>query len=165
MVPKISHGDTNLNDLLPSCQLPALLGGIVSWQGPCNCRRVPLPNLIRLPRGLPGFESIRELRITPHGVLPLFHLEGLASFWAVPVERLDQAYEAEISDDDAAVLGPDRSCWRWLAILSLQDGELTANLLAPLVIDVAWGTAVQAVRSDQRYSHAHVVRPGKGAQC
>jgi flagellar assembly factor FliW len=45
-----------------------------------------------------------------------------------------------------------------LALLSIADGgRMTANLLAPIVINLADRVAVQAVRSDLKYSHQHPV--------
>jgi flagellar assembly factor FliW len=47
-----------------------------------------------------------------------------------------------------------------LALLSAaENGPLTANLLAPVVINLAAGRAVQAVRSDRAYSHKHPLLP------
>jgi flagellar assembly factor FliW len=54
-----------------------------------------------------------------------------------------------------------------LAIVSAQtDGTLTANLLAPVVINLNTRVGVQAVRQDARYSHQHkLILEGEGAPC
>jgi flagellar assembly factor FliW len=45
-----------------------------------------------------------------------------------------------------------------LAILTVPaEGPITANLLAPVVVNLATSVGVQAVRADTAYSHRHAV--------
>jgi flagellar assembly factor FliW len=45
-----------------------------------------------------------------------------------------------------------------LAILTVpKEGPVTANLLAPVVVNLATRVAVQAVRADTMYSHRHPI--------
>jgi flagellar assembly factor FliW len=85
-------------------------------------------------------------------------------FVAAPVEAIEPAYQLELSSEDLHHLGlienrqPPRGEVLCLAILSApESGRPTANLLAPVVIDRASRRAVQAVRSDSRYSHQHAL--------
>lgn len=123
------------------------------------------PKRIHLPQGLPGFEDLRSLDVTVHGTLPILRLEGSVGFWAAPVDVVDPEYEPEISVEARELLGGDPAQWMLAAILSSSDGAMTANLLAPLAINLESGVAVQMVRSDSKYSHVHPVKPAKGAAC
>lgn len=114
---------------------------------------------------MPGFEELRFLDVTVHGTLPLWHLEGSAGFWAAPVFAVDPCYEPEVSSEAREALGDDPTRWLFLAILSSVNGDMTANLLAPLAINVDRGVAVQIVRGDAKYSHVHPVKSVKAAGC
>ncbi|HUA87518.1 MAG TPA: flagellar assembly protein FliW [Bryobacteraceae bacterium] len=120
--------------------------------------------VIEFPAGLPGFEAQRKfVLIERPSVAPILFLESLDSpelcFPAVPISAIDPQYELAMTPEDARLLGSDRLenvvC---LAILTAApEGPLTANLLAPVVIDPQSRRAVQAVRMDKRYSHRHSV--------
>jgi flagellar assembly factor FliW len=121
---------------------------------------------LTFPRGLPGFESCRKFVILDEPRLaPLLHLQSLEipalCFLALPVRTLDAAYETMLSAEDRDTLGVSegQAATLDLAMLAVAtDGQLTANLMAPVVIDLSTRRAVQAVRSDARYSHQHEVR-------
>jgi flagellar assembly factor FliW len=117
------------------------------------------------PRGLPGFENCRRFVLLDDPALtPLVHLQSLETaglcFLALPVRSIDAGYETSLANEDREVLGMENQTQATLdlALLSVAaDGRLTANLLAPLVIDLATQRGVQAVRLDTRYSHQHVL--------
>lgn len=123
---------------------------------------------LTFPRGLPGFEDCRQFVLLDQpDFSPLVHMQSLETpelcFLALPVRTVDEAYEIALSPEDreAAGLGdldePGRATLD-LALLSVAtDGRLTANLLAPIVINLTTRQAVQAVRGDTRYSHAQVL--------
>lgn len=83
-------------------------------------------------------------------------------FHAIPVAVVDPHYQIGITAEDLRLLGFNDTrqpvegilC---LAILSFNGAELTANLLAPVVVNLHSGVCVQAVRDDARYSHCHSV--------
>jgi len=75
-------------------------------------------------------------------------------FLALPVRSIDPGYETALAAEDRDVVGSGERLE--LALLSAgRDGSLSANLLAPVVIDLATRRAVQAVRVDTKYSHRH----------
>jgi flagellar assembly factor FliW len=117
---------------------------------------------LQFPRGLPGFEHCRRFVLLNQPSLdPLIHMQSLEipdlCFLALPVQTIDSAYETELTPEDQRTLG-DTQRTLALALLSVSvDGELTANLLAPVVINLSDRIAVQAVRSDLKYSHQHPV--------
>jgi flagellar assembly factor FliW len=134
--------------------------------------------VLYFPQGLPGFENRQRFIVNePPSLTPFVCLRSVESpelcLWAAPVHVLDPGYWLEISPEDLAVLGwtkksapvdgpvdgpvhgKDVLC---LAIVCRsQAGFFTANLLAPVVINVKTRMAVQAVRSDNRYSHRHPI--------
>ncbi len=119
---------------------------------------------IEFPAGLPGFEARRQfVLIERASIAPILFLQSLDSpdlcFPAAPVRAIDPQYELALTADDLRLLGSGAAeDLIALAILSApNDGPLTANLLAPVVIDPRSRRAVQAVRMDRRYSHRHPI--------
>ena len=91
-------------------------------------------------------------------------------FLAFPVQVVDPDYHLGLEPEDLAVLGLERGRQPRigtdvlvLSLLSVRDGfPITANLMAPLVVNLRTFQAVQAVRHDSRYSFEHLVQ-GAGA--
>lgn len=114
------------------------------------------------PRGLPGFEHCRRFVLLNQPSLePLIHMQSLEipdlCFLALPVQTIDSTYETELAPEDQQTLG-DSAMTLDLALLSVaSEGNVSANLLAPVVINLTDRIAVQAVRSDLKYSHQHRV--------
>jgi flagellar assembly factor FliW len=129
---------------------------------------------LEFPQGLPGFEGCGRFAVVERPQLaPVVCLQSLDSpdvcFWAAPARFIDEAYSLEMGSEDLRVLGfeqlaesNDLLC---LAILCApENGPLTANLLAPVVVNLKTRVAVQAVRADNRYSHRHPVRVEAAAE-
>jgi len=120
---------------------------------------------LTFPHGLPGFEQERNFSLVEEASrAPLLTIESETTpdlrFHALPVTLLDPAYELQLSHEDLAALGIEQVSGGdqllCLAILAApENGPLSANLLAPVVINCTERLAVQAVRVDQRYSHCH----------
>ena len=136
------------------------------------------PNeVLDFPAGLPGYENQnRFILVEKPAHAPIMFLQSLQSpdlcFLAAPINLIDSAYELAMIEEDLRRLKLDDTrqpavdanivC---LALLSAaENGPLTANLLAPVVINVAERLAVQAVRMDSRYSHQHPL-PAREASC
>ena len=127
-------------------------------------------SVLTFPCGLPGFESHTRFTVIEQPPLaPIVFLQSLDApelcFLAAPVATIDASYALSITHDDLERLGLDGSrqpdpvhevlC---LALLCVpENGPLTANLLAPIVIHLRSRIAVQAVRTDTRYSHLHPI--------
>ncbi|MCU1232529.1 MAG: hypothetical protein JWP63_496 [Candidatus Solibacter sp.] len=124
-------------------------------------------SVVVFPAGLPAFEEKRRflaLHFQPSA--PLVYLQSLEAgelcFVTLPVGAIDPNYQLTMSDDDVEriglargrqpAIGSDVLC---LAVLSIREGGPTANLLAPVVINLANRLAVQAVAQDVSYSHRH----------
>jgi flagellar assembly factor FliW len=122
---------------------------------------------IEFPCGVPGFEHQGRFVLVEQAALaPLVFLQSLETpglcFPAVPAAAIDPLYQLEVTREDLELLGLDPArqpetgrevlC---LAIVAAQEGAPTANLLAPIVINLSLRVGVQAVRMDARYSHRH----------
>jgi len=132
---------------------------------------------IEFPAGLPGFEARRRfLAIKLPDTDPLVFLQSLEDpdlcFVTLPVSAVDPRFRLRLSEEDLEVLGiaggrqprlgPDVL---GLAIVSIRASGPTANLLAPVVVNVANLKAVQAVLADSGYSHQHPILPQEAAVC
>jgi flagellar assembly factor FliW len=94
-------------------------------------------------------------------------------FIAFPVLVIDPDYALSVSFEDLEQLGLDPTSQPAigpellvLALVSLQGPAPTANLMAPVVINVEKRVGVQAVRRDFVYSHQHpVVSASRSQAC
>lgn len=104
--------------------------------------------VLETPEGLPGFEELRQFVLLPVrrdlAWLQSVELPALA-FLMIRTDRVDPA--AWPGHPDA-----------W-AIVTLEPGTgaATANLLAPVLINRAAGTAHQRIAADTRWTTAHPV--------
>jgi flagellar assembly factor FliW len=134
-------------------------------------------SVFEFPRGLPGFEERRRfLPVQNPQTAPILFLQSLEDpalcFITLPVLVVDPRYRLRMSPPDLEVLewkterqpriGEDVLC---LAVLSFQKSGPTANLLAPVVVDLKTYTAVQAVAAESDYSHQHALFPPEAAPC
>jgi flagellar assembly factor FliW len=110
---------------------------------------------------MPAFESERRFRLTDRE--PLLFLESETnpelSFLLLPVALIDPDYRLALSTEDRATLdaSAESSLLCLAVVTAAEDSPPTANLLAPVVVNLACGRAVQAVRSDTMYSHRHAL--------
>jgi flagellar assembly factor FliW len=118
--------------------------------------------VITFPAGLPAFENHTHfLPIEDAARLPFVFLQSLEEarlcFLTLPVTVLDPHYQLKMSAEDLKAVGllqlgglaTDLLC---LAVVSFNpDGNPTANLLAPIVVNGATRTGVQSVRDDFAY--------------
>lgn len=121
---------------------------------------------LEFPRGLFGFEEETSfLPIEPASLRPLVFLQSLSTpdlcFISLPVFVVDRDYSLAVrpedlktvglSSDQQPVIGTDVRC---LVIVRIQPGgPSTANLMAPLVVNLRNSKAIQSVSLHQDYSH------------
>ncbi len=122
------------------------------------------------PSGLPGFRQEKAFVFieTPE-YAPLVFLQSLSQaslcFLALPVLSVNPDYRLAVSTEDRASLGldPERDPVPGDGILVFALVSLhanlppTANLMAPIVVNVRQRRALQAIRVDRVYSHQHPV--------
>ena len=129
-------------------------------------------SVFEFPYGLPGFEHDTQfvlIELEQHA--PLVFLQSLSRkdlcFLAFPIQVVDPDYRLGVTPDDLKALDlelarqPDVATEVLvLALISLHDKfSATANLMAPIVINLRTRQALQAIRQDSSYSHQHPVRP------
>jgi flagellar assembly factor FliW len=126
---------------------------------------------LEFPRGLPGFDSRKRfvaVRFVESD--PLVYLQSLEDpglcFITAPVQTVDPKYRLKVSAEDLEQLGlPLAHQPRIgedvlaLTVVAIRETGPTANLLAPVVVNLRNRRAVQAVSEEQGYSHQHVILP------
>lgn len=129
------------------------------------------PSLVlTLPAGLPGFDGYSLFTVVaPAELRPVVFLQSLNApdlcFLAAPVAVIDPLYSLALSQEDldrlqldpAAQPVPGVDVLLLTLLCAPETGPWTANLLAPVVINLHNRLAVQAVRGDSRYSHQHPI--------
>jgi flagellar assembly factor FliW len=144
--------------------------------GTLSCREEAV---FEFPRGLPAFENEKRFVLIelPENS-PLVFLQSLSEprlcFLAFPIQVVDRDYKLAVSVEDlsALALDPGRqpgvgSEVSVLALVSLHEGfSPTANLMAPVILNITTRRGLQAIRQDRVYSHQHAVKSrGPGVPC
>ncbi len=131
--------------------------------------------VFHFPRGIPGFdEEKRFVLIEVAERAPLVFLQSMAQkglcFAAFPIQVVERQYQLAIAPEDLEdleldpgrqpALGVDVTV---LALISWHgQSRITANLMAPVVLNLKTRHGLQAIRRDARYSHEHPI-PGQAA--
>jgi flagellar assembly factor FliW len=126
--------------------------------------------VLDFPQGVPAFEDQKLfVAIDQPSTWPLVFFQSIdrkdVCFVTLPVLTVDREYQVGISPEDLQTLGfsPDRQptigteigCF---VIVSVSENRPpTANLLAPIVVNLQTRITVQAIRLDQIYSHQHPI--------
>lgn len=132
-------------------------------------------SVFEFPQGLPAFDQEKRfVLIELPDRAPLVFLQSLTRaslcFPAFPILVVDNRYELAIAPEDLQALELDGerqpaigSEVIVLALVSLHDKfHATANLMAPLVLNLEKRRGMQAIRRDMRYSHEHPLGLGAG---
>lgn len=126
--------------------------------------------VVHFPAGLPGFEAELDfLPLNVPGQEPLVFLQSIRTpglcFVTLPVLTVDSDYRLEMAEPDLVSIGLDPlrqpaigSDVLCLAILTISEMGVTANLLAPIVVNLSNRRAIQAVAPGLQYSHQHPVQ-------
>jgi flagellar assembly factor FliW len=120
------------------------------------------------PFGIPAFENERSfLRLESPAHYPLLFLQSVTTpalcFIALAVLAAAPDYQLAVSPEDLAALdlpaGRQPRIGSEVMVVTLlsirENAPATANLLAPIVINMANRKALQAIRPDSLYSHEH----------
>ena len=134
-------------------------------------------SVFEFPLGLPGFEGRRRfVPVQEPRAAPIIFLQSVEEpslcFVTMPVLVLDPAYRLQMVEQDLNLLewhaerqpevGADVLC---LAVLSLRENGSTANLLAPVVVNLKNNKAVQSVAAESNYSLRHPLFPWETCAC
>jgi flagellar assembly factor FliW len=125
-------------------------------------------DVVQFPLGFPGFEEESQfLVIEPPANSPLTFLQSVRlpslCFLALPMQQVDPNYQPTVTPEDLESLELEATWYPFLraeircfAVIAVaESGQITANLLAPVIINPANRRGVQAVRIDAIYSHQH----------
>ena len=124
---------------------------------------------LEFPCGLPGFDSRKRfvaVRFVESD--PLVYLQSLDDpglcFITMPILAVDPKYHLKVSGEDLEQLslpatrrpriGEDVMA---LTVVSVRESGPTANLLAPVLVNLKNRKAVQTVVQQPGYSHQHVI--------
>lgn len=114
---------------------------------------------LEFPHGLPAFETQKRFQLKDRE--PLLFLESETdpelSFLLLAIELIDPEYRLVLSAEDRETLGEGSRLLVLAVVTTAEDSPPSANLLAPIVVNLDCGRAVQAVRSDSVYSHKHLL--------
>ncbi len=135
-------------------------------------------SVFEFPQALPGFEDEKVfVFIETAESAPLVFLQSLSRatlcFLAFPIQVVDRDYQLAIAPEDLEALDLQTSQQPVLgsevvvlALISLHDGFVaTANLMAPVVLNVKTRRGLQAIRRDRLYSHQHPVPQNMEQPC
>lgn len=112
--------------------------------------------VLEFPSGIPGFETChRFVLVASPELAPLACLRALdppeASFLVVDPRLLEPGYDLTLREFERARLGASDEPLLWLAIVTIADGEASANLRAPIVINPRRMTGCQFIRDEVEY--------------
>ncbi len=134
-------------------------------------------SVVVFPVGLPGFEECRRfLALHFKESAPLVYLQCLEReelcFVTLPVQSIEPEYQLHVCDDDLRSVGLEAgrqpaigSEVLGLAVVSIRENGVTANLLAPVIVNLENRRAVQAVAPESTYSHQHALLAGETVAC
>ena len=129
--------------------------------------------IFRFPQGLPGFETERQFAaLQIPGQHPLVYLQSVANpelcLLAFPAQAIDPGYCLEMSAEDRETI--ELGCETGqadvltLAIVAAEpEHGPTANLAAPLVVNLRNNLAVQSLQPDSRLSFRYPLAPPANA--
>jgi flagellar assembly factor FliW len=129
-------------------------------------------DVLLFPSGLPGFEDHRNfVFLKKPGLEPLMFLQSLLSrslcFILLPARAVDQTYQLDLTGDELReiglaieripVVGEDILC---AAMICTGEGSVpTANLMAPIVVNLYNNVGMQVIHPETRYSYRHPLSP------
>ena len=132
--------------------------------------------IFRFPRGLPGFERERAfLFVNQPQTDPLMFMQSIQDpnlcFMLLPILVADPAYRLQLEIEDLLTLrlsperqpriGVDVLCAAILRASESEQESPTANLLAPVVVNLKEQIGVQAIQAESKYSHRHPIQQGQ----
>jgi flagellar assembly factor FliW len=136
-------------------------------------------SIVYFPQGLPGFDELRRfVCLEQPEFRPLIYLQSVENpqicFLTLPVSAIDTAYRLEVASSEGVILGMEGqpvvsgTNVIGLAILTTStDQDPTANLLSPVVINVATRIGMQIVQAQSQYDWRHplMAAPAAEAAC
>lgn len=129
---------------------------------------VPAEQVVTLPNGVVGFSHLHRYVLLKHREGSPFHwLQSLdepsLAFVVMSPLLFDPQYEFTLGKAETQLLGVDDpeqiQVWVLVTIPHGAPERMTANLKAPLVVNLATGLAAQVILDDPRYPLRHPIKP------
>jgi flagellar assembly factor FliW len=129
--------------------------------------------VIRFPEGLPAFEEEREfLLIEQPATLPVVFLQSLRrpelAFITLPAALVEPSFRLAAAPEDLEALGLEGEAEPGASLLCLaivtipENGPPTANLMAPVAINLKARLGRQVIQTAGPYSYQHPLAPPAG---
>lgn len=129
--------------------------------------------VLTFPEGLPGFESRRRFVLVPHGENSPFDWfqsveEGALAFLTMRPHQIFPEYQPRIPVGDLEMIGLEKGAPgpEIYTLLSVPPGDphgITANLLAPVLINPVSRRARQIIVNNEEYHLRHRLLPERAA--
>lgn len=124
-------------------------------------------DLLFFPRGIPAFENNHKWILAGSDDSAIRWLQNIEEpSLALPVTSPDAIradYNARIPDDDIKLIGTTNPAdLAMLIVVSVPEGEpwnMTANLRAPILINIKTRKAVQVIALNEEYAIKHMIFP------
>lgn len=124
-------------------------------------------DILIFPRGIPAFEDNHQWILAGSDDSAIRWLQNIEDGdLALPVTSPDAVrsdYNAKVPDDELKLIGTtDFSELAFLIVLSVPDGEpwnMTANLRAPILVNLKTHKAVQVIALNEEYPIKHMIFP------
>ncbi len=129
---------------------------------------VPDDDVVHFERGLPGFPECTKFVVMEHDIdTPLKWLQCAdrpeIAFLVIEPEQIMPSYEIDVPKSILSLIGWESNNGPGdvavFVILNAQESELTANLRAPVVVNVKNRRAHQMILDDPELPVRHVVEP------
>lgn len=122
-------------------------------------------DILNFEYGLPGFQELKEfILFSVEGNDYMFYMQSIEDekicFVTISPAAIVGEYNVNISDDTVQALEvEDENDVQLLAIMNIPENikEMTANLKAPIIVNVRNRKAAQELLSDDRYEIKHKV--------
>ena len=133
--------------------------------------------VFEFPHGVPGFESEHAfLFLERPGTHPLMFMQSISTrevcFILLPILAVDPHYKLRLSADEKDALrlprtrqprlGKDILCAALVCAANESRPQPTANLQAPILVNLKERVGMQAILSNSGYSHQHPLVPTDG---
>ena len=129
--------------------------------------------VLTFPEGLPGFEGCRHFALLPHGDSSPFEWlqsveNGTLAFLAMKPHQIFPDYAPRVPSAELEALGLDKGMHgpHLYTLLTVPQGDpngITANLMAPILINPASRHARQVIVNNDDYGLRHRLLPDQAA--
>ena len=125
--------------------------------------------ILCFPQGLPGFEEEhRFAAIQIPGQHPLVYLQSVVTpglcLLTFPVRAIHPSFELQLRPEDRETIHLDDTAPELMTLVIITaepNGDTTANVAAPLVVNLSNNLAVQSLQADPSLSYCHPIPSGR----